>query len=413
MEVVIRGEGHFVSDGQTINNQMSAVEKFQFGMSLGLAKYYSDAIGDNVKRAFEQKRRAGQLTGPAPVGYMNIPLNEEKRLRKDIIIDPQRGYLVKELFNMYALGNYSITTAWEKITSMGLSGKKGQKLSRSNIENILNNPFYYGQAFSRKYGLSSVYHPYPKLITRELFDKCQDVLSGRSKNRSKMVSENFIFKGLLTCPKCGCLYSPETHKGNVYYSCTNAKRICKREYVNEKVLLKPIYELLERFGTISEDTQNKLVKELRKTTETEVTYHKAQLGRINTEYERIKQKDDLLLDAYIEKSISKDIYDKKHVELQDKLQKLNLEREEHGKGDFDYQTTVATVISVARRASEIFKGSEPAQKRVFLNYLLQNPTVNEKTLCFTLRSPFNLVLELASSTLARRCARGNNLLEDQ
>jgi len=54
-------ELHFVSDGQVINNQMSAVAKFQFGMSLGLAKYYSDAIGDNVKRAFEQKRRNGEL----------------------------------------------------------------------------------------------------------------------------------------------------------------------------------------------------------------------------------------------------------------------------------------------------------------------------------------------------------------
>lgn len=41
-------ELHFISDGQVINNQMSAVEKFQFGMSLGLAKYYSDAIGEKT-----------------------------------------------------------------------------------------------------------------------------------------------------------------------------------------------------------------------------------------------------------------------------------------------------------------------------------------------------------------------------
>ena len=50
-------ELHFVSDGQVINSHMSAVSKFQFGMSLGLAKYYSDAISDNTKRAFEQKRQ--------------------------------------------------------------------------------------------------------------------------------------------------------------------------------------------------------------------------------------------------------------------------------------------------------------------------------------------------------------------
>lgn len=44
-------ELHFVSDGQIINSRISAVEKFQFSISLGLAKYYSDAISDNVIRA--------------------------------------------------------------------------------------------------------------------------------------------------------------------------------------------------------------------------------------------------------------------------------------------------------------------------------------------------------------------------
>lgn len=71
---------------------------------------------------------------------------------------------------------------------------------------------------------------------------------------------------------------------------------------------------------------------------------------------------------------------------------------EHSKADYDYQTTVATVISVARRAKTIFdNSSEPARKRAFLNYILQNPTVNAKKLCFTIASPFNLVLELANT----------------
>ena len=52
-------EIHFVSDGQVINSKMNAGDKFAFGMKLGLAKYYSDAIGDNVRRAFEQKRKDG------------------------------------------------------------------------------------------------------------------------------------------------------------------------------------------------------------------------------------------------------------------------------------------------------------------------------------------------------------------
>ncbi len=98
------------------------------------------------------------------------------------------------------------------------------------------------------------------------------------------------------------------------------------------------------------------------------------------------------------KGITKDTYDKKHQELHDKLQLLNIELEEHTNADYEYQTTVSTVLSVARRAKTIFENSsEPAEKRAFLSYLLQNPTVKEKKLVFTVASPFNLVLELADS----------------
>ncbi|MDD4411794.1 MAG: hypothetical protein PHO58_04790 [Bacilli bacterium] len=69
---------------------------------------------------------------------------------------------------------------------------------------------------------------------------------------------------------------------------------------------------------------------------------------------------------------------------------------EHRRADYDYQTTIATVISVARRAKTIFENSSDVLgKRTFLSYLLQNPTLDEKKLCFTIASPFNLVLELA------------------
>ena len=187
-------------------------------------------------------------------------------------------------------------------------------------------------------------------------------------------------------------------KEYVFYSCTNAKGICKREYVNELELLKPIYKVLEKFETITEEVQNELVDELRKTTEAEVVFHKEQINRIRNEYDRIKVKDDRLLEMHLDMSITKDVYDKKHQDFADKLQLLNIELEEHTNADYEYQTTVSTVISVARRAKTIFENSsEVAEKRAFLNYLLQNPTVKEKKLYFSIASPFNLVLELADS----------------
>ncbi|MSU55274.1 MAG: hypothetical protein EXS46_01910 [Candidatus Taylorbacteria bacterium] len=53
------------------------------------------------------------------------------------------------------------------------------------------------------------------------------------------------------------------------------------------------------------------------------------------------------------------------------------------------------MLSVARRAKTIFENSSDiAGKREFLDYVLQNPTVNGKRLEFSIASPFNLVLEL-------------------
>lgn len=395
MALADRIELHFVSEGQVINNQMSAVEKFQFGMSLGLAKYYSDAIGDNVKRAFEQKRRNGEWTGPVRLGYLNVSLDAEKRFRKDIEIDPERGYLVRKMFELYATDQYSLETIRAKITELGLKTLKGNNLSKSGVENILKDSFYCGIAMSKKY--DNYVHRYPRLINRELFDKCQQIRSKRNINPHKAISKDFIFKGLLKCQNCGCTITAENHKNKpTYYSCTNAKGICKRVYVNEKELIKPIYAILERFETISEDTQTKLVEELRKSTEIEIVFHKAQTNRIQTEYNNIKTKQNRLLDVLLDQSITKPTYDKKHQELQDQLQTLEIEMSEHSKADYEYQSTVATIISVARRAKAIFEDcSEPARKRQFLSYLLQNPTLHEKKLCFTIASPFNLVLQLA------------------
>lgn len=385
-------ELHFASDGQIVGPSMSAVEKFQFGMSLGLAKYYSDAISDNVKRAFEQKRRNGDWNGKPRVGYVNA-LDENGK--KDIVLDHERAHLVERLFTLYASGNYSLATVHDEMTKLGLRSVDGNILARSNIQLILKDPFYYGTARSKKYG--TYQHHYPHIISQELFERCQAVFRGRQNSTSRPSSENFIFKGLLHCKHCGCSMTPEKKKGKfIYYSCTNAKHICKRVYVPEKDLLKPVLEVFEAFAGIPDDVEKRLTDELRVNNESEVVYHKKELARIRAQYDRTQNRIDSLMDLMLDKSITKDEYDKKLQQFKDQQYRLDLEAEEHTKADHDYKLTISRVFSISRRAGNIFGRSEPHEKRMLLNFLLQNPTVQGKNIEFTLRSPFNTVLELAN-----------------
>jgi DNA invertase Pin-like site-specific DNA recombinase len=117
-------ELHFVSDNQIINDKMNAGDKCAFGLILGLSKYYWYSLSDNVKRVLENKRRNGEWTGAVRLGYLNVALDVEKRLRKDIIIDPERGHLVAKMFELYATGNHSLETIRIEITKLVKSGAK-------------------------------------------------------------------------------------------------------------------------------------------------------------------------------------------------------------------------------------------------------------------------------------------------
>jgi len=394
-------ELHFVSDGQVINSAMSAVQKFQFGMSLGLAKYYSDAISDNVKRAYEQKRRAGEWTGRAPIGYKNI--TDPITGKRDIAFDMDKEAFVRKIFELYATGNYSIKTIGKEITKAGLKSKVGKQLSGSMIEHILKNPFYYGEMLCN----GVIYpHKYQPLISRDIFDRCKGILEGWNKKPFQYAAKPYIFRGLLRCAKCGCSMSPETAKGKfVYYSCTNArKEICdKKIYVPEKTLLKPIYAVLGAFGRITQDVIDEVVEGLKKSKDAKMEYHNKLLNSLRTEYDAIQTSIDRMLNLFIAGSITKDIYDKKLLEFKDRQERINIEVEEHTRADENYYLTAGTVLSLAQRSMDLFnhEKSTIAEKRALLNYLIKDAVVDgNKKLTFSLRSPYNHILNFARATFA-------------
>ena len=394
-------ELHFVSDGQVINSAMSAVQKFQFGMSLGLAKYYSDAISDNVKRAYEQKRRNGEWTGKAPIGYKNI--TDAVTEKRDIAFDMDREALIRKIFELYATGNHSLKTIRKEITKDGLQTASGKPLAISMIEHILKNPFYYGMARSK----GVLYpHKYEPLVSKDLFEKCRSVREGWNKKPFQYAAKPYIFRGLVRCAKCGCSMCPETAKGKfTYYSCTSARKdICDRKvYVRERELLKPIQGVLEAFGRISQDTIDQVVAGLRQSKESKIEYHNKIIQGLRTEYDTLQTKLDRLLELFIAGSITKDIYDKKLLECKDRQERINIELEEHTKADESYYLTAGTVLSLAQRALELFnhEKTEIAEKRALLNYLIQDAVVDEnKKFTFALRSPFNHILNYSEAVYA-------------
>jgi DNA invertase Pin-like site-specific DNA recombinase len=390
-------EIHFYREGLVLRKDSNSSELLRWDMAVMFARSYVLQLSDNVKRKQEQMLRGGEWTGRPPIGYESIYDADGKRT--DIVFDPNKAHLIQKMFELYATGNYSTLTIRDLMFKEGLQSSVGKPLALSMVDHILNNTFYYGQMVSKG---KPYQHKYQPLITKELFDKCQRVRKGWNKKPFQYASKPFVLRGLVRCGKCGCAMSPEIKKGKfIYYSCTNAKKdICSTKvYIPEKDLLKPVYEVLEAFSNIPQEKIDQLVEGLKQSTDAKNVYHKNAIDSFQSEYNAIQVKIDRLMDLLIDGSITKIDYDKKLKEFKEKQYDINIQLEEHTKADESYYLTASTVFNLAKDALELFESSEVLEKRAILNYILQNYTVNEKTPCITMRSPFKELLSLTTQPM--------------
>lgn len=85
-------------------------------------------------------------------------------------------------------------TSWLKSPKTGVceTEKVAIPITKAQFADILQNPFYYGVMY---YNKSYFPHIYEKLISKELFDKCTEVRTGKFKRTSKHTKEPYIFRG--------------------------------------------------------------------------------------------------------------------------------------------------------------------------------------------------------------------------
>ena len=384
-----RNEGleiHFVKEGLCINKDATGNQMFMWEAKVFLAKQYLNRLSDDVKRSIWQKFDNHEWPGKAPRGYKNITTEDN---RQDIMPDTQDAPLIVRMFELYATGNYSLKQVRKMMFSYGLKSANGKMLSVSMIAFILQNPFYYGLMLYK--GKTNT-HKYKQLVSKDLFDKCEEVRLSYNKKPFQYSAKPFIFRGLAKCARCGCGITPEIKKGKfVYYSCTNYRQECERIYVPENELLKPVYAVLEGLQ-MPQERIDEITEGLRSLGQSEAGFHKLNMGNLKKEYDLIEDRISKMYDDRLDGRITDEMYDKKLKEYKERQGAILVDMRMHSEADEEFYLTANTVFNVAKRALEIFKSSEVPEKRQFLNFLLQNCQVDGRNLTFTLRNPFDRIL---------------------
>jgi len=237
-------EAHFLRENIVIHENSQGRDILLWHHAVLTATSYVLCISDNVKRTNAYKIKHGQHTGPAPLGYLNF-FNEETQ-ENDIHPDPARRYLVRRIFELYAMGSYSALAVFKMIRDEGLTSKKGNPVSKNTVYDTLEDPFYYGM-MKIKGELYS--HKYEPLIDKWLFDKCQEVRLHKKKTPSKYNTKPLLFRGLIECAHCGCRVSADIKKNKyVYLCCTKSKGNCEGIRVKEEALLEQVQDMFHKLA---------------------------------------------------------------------------------------------------------------------------------------------------------------------
>jgi site-specific DNA recombinase len=375
---------------KTIHN--IADDKFFMSLDFGIAKKYVDDLSVNVRRGLRAKLEKGDWPGFAPIGYLN-----DKAKHTIIVNEPLRSFIVR-VFDLYISSGKSTKEIADMMYKEGFRTEHGYKYGKSKIYKVLINPFYYG--VMEKGGK---YYPgnHEPIVSKELFDRAQEILTGRVHKRPSR--HFFRFRGLLTCHICGCMLTASKKKGHDYYYCTNGKGNCEqhKKYLREKLLDELIAPVLDDLKLDEELIEIAYLAKKEKA-EAENGCHETTRKQLEDRLASVKQRQSKLLDVLLASNVSEELYqeklkiiNKEEAEIETDLKNFDLKKR---KGSVTLEQ-VKEILLRASKAKKVFLDKEPEEKHDFLQELLWNLSVgDEKIASVSYNMPY-----LAISKVPENC----------
>ena len=231
-------------------------------------------LSSRVKFGHQQAIKEGVVLGNSRIfGYYKD--------KGKLVIDEAEAPMVRQLFELYATGEYSMKQIENIFWEQGYRNYKGNKIAHGTMSNMISNPKYKGWYVGNKVKVIDMFtkkqkflppeewvmykdENVPAIVSEELWEQANAVLRKRSedvKNRQGICNTKNLLTGKLYCTCCGSPYyrkESKNRKGEV-----NSKWVCSGKIKNGAHTCEsfPLYEdelkpiLLEVFQDTKVDTE--------------------------------------------------------------------------------------------------------------------------------------------------------------
>lgn len=270
-----------------------------------ISEWYSANLGEEIKKANFAKLKRGEWPHKPPFGYKSVK-GENGRVKH--VPDPKSASFVRQSFELFSTGNYSLKTLSEEMRTRGLKTRYGRSYSQESIKKLLTRRFYIGRLEWQGKEYEGKQEP---IVPKELFYRVQEVLRKRGADTGEKGKLKFLLRGIACCRACGQKLTGEIHPRGSYYRClpNMYKRKCSQPYVPVKLLNSQLEALYERLQPPKKLLQL-LKAEMEEIAKRREKIAKKEIGALKRKADDLENKQLKLLDEMLGGKIERGIYEK-------------------------------------------------------------------------------------------------------
>ncbi len=373
---------HFANESvdlATISGRLSA------DIQAVVAAHYSRNLREETKKGFYGRLKQGFYPLRAPIGYLDQGAAKAK------LPDPAMAPLVKECFERYSTGQWSLPELVHRMHERGLRNRRGGPVTMNGISTILNNPFYVGIMRIRQTG-QEFSGNHASLVSREQFERVQALLHGKAVDR--VVQHSFLFSRLVRCGSCRYSLIGERVKGHTYYRCHNRPfklpPVCPKTSIREDALEEV---LLTHIDTLTlSDAEVTLMREWIADRRHHSDIERQEQSRsLSLQLDSLRSRMSRLTDLLLDGSVEKLVFEEKQKALVWDEAQLRQKLASGQAGNDAALQNIERTVELAKDVSLLYKQANLERKRELLRSLLSNLTVTGKNVDVELTIPFRVI----------------------
>lgn len=379
---------HLVKDSLILHKNSKSQEKLNWGIRILFAKNYIDNLSEEVKKGLGEKLRQGWLPTKPPLGYKTIG----EKGRKTHIINEQTAPMVRNMFELYATGNYSTKTIVDVLHEAGMRSSTGGKVYKSRVAQLLSDPFYIGKIRYNNMIYAGAHEP---LIIEDLFDAVQVKLKGNSIPRYRKHLP--LFKALITCAECGGSVTWEIQKGHWYGHCNKYRNCTQKKFVRQEKVEEQLLPYFEKIGLKNERLIGWIKKALSDSHTDEFSFSTSVRSNLNSRYQIVQKRLEAIYDDKIDGKITEDFYQKKFEQYTLEKDQVLKELKNIDNAGNKYYELGSSLIDLANRAKEIYMHPKRTvkDKRLLMNLMFSSLKLKDGELTITYSKAFEILSKFA------------------